>query len=38
MASRPADAAYVERILAPAERFGFPPWYLEKIRSFKPNG
>lgn len=36
MAPHPAEAGYVERILAPAERFGFPPWYLERIRSFKP--
>jgi hypothetical protein len=36
MARKPADAGYVDRILAPAERFEFPPWYLERIRSFKP--
>jgi cation transport regulator ChaC len=36
MAPGPADAAYVDRILAPAERFGFPPWYIERIRSFRP--
>ena len=36
MAPGPAEAAYVDRILAPAERFGFPRWYLERIRSFRP--
>lgn len=36
MARKPPEADYVERILAPAEKFGFPPWYLERIRSFKP--
>jgi hypothetical protein len=34
MAPRPADPAYVERIAGPAERFGFPDWYVEKLRSF----
>ena len=36
MAPRPAETGYVERILGPAEKFGFPPWYVERIRSFKP--
>jgi hypothetical protein len=36
MSPRPAEAAYVDRILSPAERFRFPPWYVERIRSFKP--
>ena len=36
MSPRPADREYVDRILAPAERFGFPLWYVERIRSFKP--
>lgn len=36
MEPRPVEGDYVERVLAPAERFGFPAWYLEKIRSFKP--
>ncbi len=35
MARRPADAAYVDRIVAPARRFGFPAWYVERIESFK---
>jgi cation transport regulator ChaC len=36
MAPGPAEAAYVERILAPAERFGFPAWYIEKLRRYRP--
>jgi hypothetical protein len=36
MAPRPAEAAYVERILGPAEKFGFPRWYVQRIQSFKP--
>jgi len=35
MAPRPAEADYVERILGPAEKFGFPLWYVERIRGFK---
>jgi hypothetical protein len=34
MIRRPAEMAYVERIAQPAERFGFPHAYVEKIRSF----
>ena len=34
MAPRPPDRAYVERIARPAERYGFPRWYVEKIRAF----
>jgi len=34
MIARPAETAYVERIAQPAERFGFPRTYVEKIRSF----
>jgi cation transport regulator ChaC len=36
MAARPAEAAYVERILAPARELGFPPAYLERLASFSP--
>lgn len=32
----PAEADYVERILQPASRLGFPDAYLKKIRSFLP--
>jgi hypothetical protein len=38
MIARPAETAYVERIARPAERFGFPRSYVERIRSFaRPN-
>jgi hypothetical protein len=36
MAPRPAEAGYVDRILGPAESFGFPDWYVERLRGFKP--
>jgi hypothetical protein len=36
MEPRPAEAAYVERILAPARALGFPGWYLARIASFGP--
>jgi hypothetical protein len=35
MAPRPADNAYVERITGPARDFGFPPWYLARLESFR---
>ena len=34
MEPRPADPAYVYRIVRPAIEFGFPSWYVEKLRSF----
>jgi len=36
MDPRPPEAAYVERIAAPARQFGFPDWYLGRIESFRP--
>jgi hypothetical protein len=36
MARRPADLAYVERILQPARELGFPTWYLKRLESFRP--
>lgn len=30
-----AEPAYLDRILAPARRFGFPSWYLERLESFR---
>ena len=33
---KPASRDYIERIAAPAERLGFPEWYLKHIRSFVP--
>ena len=35
MAPRPADNAYVERITGPAREFGFPPWYIARLESFR---
>jgi Gamma-glutamyl cyclotransferase, AIG2-like len=36
MPPRPADPAYVRRILQPAREYGFPDWYLAHIRAFAP--
>jgi hypothetical protein len=36
MAEQSADPAYVERILKPARELGFPPWYLARLASFRP--
>jgi hypothetical protein len=35
MPPRPAEAAYVDRIIAPAREFGFPQWYVERLESFR---
>jgi cation transport regulator ChaC len=35
MVVRPAEAAYVDRIAAPARKFGFPRWYVERIEAFR---
>ncbi|HTV20592.1 MAG TPA: gamma-glutamylcyclotransferase family protein [Polyangiaceae bacterium] len=31
MEAKPADRAYVERILQPAREFGLPRWYVERL-------
>ncbi len=36
MISRPAEAAYVDRIATPARKLGFPGWYVARIEAFKP--
>jgi hypothetical protein len=36
MEARPAELAYVERIVAPARQLGFPTWYIERLSSFAP--
>ena len=36
MAARGADAAYVDRILAPARQFRFPAEYIARLESFRP--
>ena len=33
MVGRPADPAYVDRILEPARAFGFPEWYIARIEA-----
>ena len=32
----PPAAEYVDRIVGPARRFGFPAWYVERLESFRP--
>lgn len=34
MQPRPAERAYVERILQPARDLGFPSWYVKKLEGF----
>ncbi|PWT90193.1 MAG: hypothetical protein C5B54_07600 [Acidobacteria bacterium] len=36
MKPRPAAKDYVDRIVAPAKKLGFPKWYIEKLKSFAP--
>lgn len=36
MHAQPAEREYVDRIVAPALEFGFPPWYIERLASFRP--
>ena len=38
MVSRPADPAYVERVLQPAREYGFPEWYVKRLESLRPGG
>jgi hypothetical protein len=35
MDPRPADNAYVERIVGPARDFGFPQWYIARLEGFR---
>jgi hypothetical protein len=35
MAARPADPAYVERIVRPARDLGFPQWYIARLESYR---
>lgn len=30
-----ADDAYIDRILMPAQKYGFPAWYQERIEAFR---
>jgi cation transport regulator ChaC len=36
MTERPAESAYVARILEPGRALGFPAWYLRRLESFQP--
>jgi hypothetical protein len=36
MAPRPAASDYIDRIVEPARKFGFPEWYIERLESFRP--
>ena len=36
MAPRPAERAYVDRIVEPARQLGFPEWYVARLESFRP--
>ena len=36
MTPRRADREYVERIVAPARRYGFPDWYVQRLERFRP--
>lgn len=36
MAPGMADKAYISRILKPAKNYGFPSWYIERIKAFLP--
>jgi hypothetical protein len=35
MKPAPPEPEYVDRIVAPAEEFGFPGWYVDRLRSFR---
>jgi cation transport regulator ChaC len=35
MESRPADGAYLDRIVRPAKELGFPGWYIDRLESFR---
>ncbi len=35
MDSRPAAGDYVDRIVGPARRYGFPKWYIDRLESFR---
>ena len=36
MDARPAANEYIDRIVAPARRYGFPDWYIQRLESFRP--
>jgi hypothetical protein len=36
MVDRPASEDYINRIVVPARRYGFPRWYIQRLESFRP--
>jgi hypothetical protein len=32
----PAAADYIDRIAGPAREYGFPTWYIERLKQFRP--
>lgn len=36
LTARAAAEDYVERIVRPAKAYGFPPWYVARLESFRP--
>jgi hypothetical protein len=35
MDPRPAEMAYIDRIVGPARTLGFPSWYVDRLESFR---
>jgi hypothetical protein len=33
---KPAANDYIDRIVGPAQEYGFPAWYIERLESFRP--
>ncbi len=36
MAPRAATNDYIDRIVTPARKYGFPDWYVERLEGFRP--
>jgi hypothetical protein len=36
MEARAASGDYIDRIVGPARKFGFPGWYVDRLESFRP--
>ena len=35
---KPATNEYIDRMVGPAKKYGFPDWYIARIESFRPSG
>jgi hypothetical protein len=33
---KPASNEYIDRIVGPAKKYGFPDWYIARLESFRP--